>query len=94
MAYFVADQDGNGGLTYNEYEIIKNATTRMLEVPKHQQGQMFVFALIDADDSGSIDASEMKRLVQYWGRSGDMANCRAHVQYLDKDGDGRVDFKE
>ena len=94
MAFFVANQDGNGGLTFNEYEIMKTAAWRMLKFDQTLSLKHFIFALIDADCSGRIDASEMRRLVEYWGRSGDMDNCRAHVKYFDADNDGCLDFEE
>ena len=73
---------------------MKTAVQRMLKVKIEYRLKYFIFALLDSDSSGGIDSSEMKRLVEMWGRKSDIENCKAHIAYYDTNKNGRLEFEE
>eukprot|EP00478_Filoreta_tenera_P002629 GABV01002734.1.p1 GENE.GABV01002734.1~~GABV01002734.1.p1 ORF type:complete len:165 (+),score=51.19 GABV01002734.1:92-586(+) len=53
-----------------------------------------VFQLFDFDDSGSIDASEIQKVLNNLGYHFQLADCKRIVAAVDLDGNGEVDLGE
>jgi Ca2+-binding EF-hand superfamily protein len=53
-----------------------------------------IFRHYDEDNSGSIDCSELRHLMEALGAPIDDEECAMAVQALDADGSGKIEFDE
>ena len=94
--YLLVDKDGSGSISFDEFlqwfrsgEGFKNIddSSRYYKVRKAVE----YFKEYDADNSGTIERGELKKLMHSVGYEGKIDDAMAS---LDKDGDGKISFTE
>ena len=96
LVFFLTDVDGSGSISIAEFDKIKTAYERMMRTKGAVADSLkyFVFCVLDSDRSEQVDAREIKRLVQFWGRKGDLETCRQHINLVDSNQNGTMGFEE
>ena len=83
------DIDESGKIEYSEW-IVATIDLKKLLTPEKLHD---AFNLFDKDNSGSIDAGEIKKIIGV-GKNIDEAVCQEVLAEVDENGDGEVSFEE
>mmetsp|Transcript_404 Transcript_404/g.933 ORF Transcript_404/g.933 Transcript_404/m.933 type:complete len:151 (-) Transcript_404:282-734(-) len=86
------DDNGDNEIDFEEFLILMSSKKPSKEDPDKELRD--AFAVFDADGSGSISRSELKKLMKNLGQSLSDAELDAMMDEVDTDGNGEIDFSE
>ncbi len=84
------DFNGNGSIDYSEFIIAHLDITKLSQEDKLRE----VFELFDIDQSGSITADEIKKVLGRATNDVEDAEWDKILDEVDADGDGEISFEE
>lgn len=86
------DDNGDNEIDFEEFLILMSSKKPSSNDPDKELRD--AFAVFDADGSGSISRSELKKLMKNLGQSLSDAELDAMMDEVDTDGNGEIDFEE
>ena len=86
------DDNGDNEIDFEEFLILMSSKKPSNDDPDKELRD--AFAVFDADGSGSISRSELKKLMKNLGQSLSDAELDAMMDEVDTDGNGEIDFEE
>ena len=86
------DKDNNNEIDFEEFLILMSSKKPGKDDPDRELKD--AFAVFDADGSGTISRSELKKLMKSLGQKLSDAELDAMMDEVDTDGNGEIDFKE
>ena len=90
-----ADTDGNGTIDFEEFACLMAHMMANHESPQAQMERLQnAFSIFDSDNSGSISADEMKRVMLNLGEPVSQEDVEDIVETFDKDNDGTINLDE
>mmetsp|Transcript_23355 Transcript_23355/g.37949 ORF Transcript_23355/g.37949 Transcript_23355/m.37949 type:complete len:114 (-) Transcript_23355:340-681(-) len=86
------DDNGDNEIDFEEFLILMSSKKPSKDDPDKELRD--AFAVFDADNSGSISRSELKKLMKNLGQTLSDAELDAMMDEVDTDGNGEIDFDE
>ena len=86
------DKDNNNEIDFEEFLTLMSSKKPGKDDPDRELKD--AFAVFDADGSGTISRSELKKLMKSLGQKLSDAELDAMMDEVDTDGNGEIDFKE
>lgn len=86
------DDNGDNEIDFEEFLILMSSKKPSKDDPDKELRD--AFAVFDADGSGSISRSELKKLMKNLGQTLSDAELDAMMDEVDTDGNGEIDFHE
>ena len=86
------DDNGDNEIDFEEFLILMSSKKPGKDDPDKELRD--AFAVFDADGSGSISRSELKKLMKNLGQTLSDAELDAMMDEVDTDGNGEIDFEE
>ncbi|KAL7526984.1 hypothetical protein ACHAXR_001745 [Thalassiosira sp. AJA248-18] len=86
------DDNGDNEIDFEEFLILMSSKKPSSSDPDKELKD--AFAVFDADNSGSISRSELKKLMKNLGQTLSDAELDAMMDEVDTDGNGEIDFAE
>ena len=91
----MADIDGSGDIDFVEFVTLVAHKMKWDESRDNTESKVVeAFRLFDEDGSGSIDASEMKRMLINLGEKITLEEAEKVIRVFDQNGDGMIDVEE
>ena len=87
----IADADGSGTVDFNEFVTLM--AHKMINDDDHERTAS-AFAIFDADNSGHIDAVELRAIMCNVGEPVTLEDCQTVLSQVDQDADGKVSYDE
>jgi len=91
----IADTDGSGDIDFLEFVVlVAHKMKNDNDAAKNADAIKTAFKMFDHNDSGSIDAHEMRRVMINLGEPMKLNEVDEVLSTFDKDGDGQIDIDE